>query len=469
MSSDLTPEDVYEFMSAVGHFICSIYGTVLIFGVGGGFLFYNFVYLTNQDYFLGGGFVADLPYFIFASLVIGLAVFGVVKLWRYVSRLRSDKRRICAFLLEAEILLKCNDFAKLKHERALLVQNLRLSPNAYMSEVNEAVGRLGQKEATLKAAIDEVEEAKRRQQQGQRDALLDKIGQVYSAFREQGHTEIIPEECKDYPASIIEDAKKWFDKYQDEERGRKRQEEWEREEYKEALLFISNNHGLPTYYAQLSNARKAFYDEALKLYKEGLLQGALAELRDQNIKEKPQAYITNQDYTDLAGGVEAGKEREKQLLTKKFYFETELGNGEQRFLKSFHKYETCKVSNFGDGFLHALFRKEGQNEGTQHFCTKHLFAKLHPGAQVEVRDWWKNEVDVVFKKGQKKLALEIETGSNKADYVRDKISNLCRAYDQIIVVVPRKVLPKYRAYHDGQKVFVLTAKQAKEHVLEWYK
>ena len=408
---------------------------------------------------------------VLASLLTG-CVLIVIGLWKCVSAYRERKSQLHAFSTFsqdfAQFLAKVNSLEIFEKEGESFRAEIQDWSSYLPTKAEPLKLQFQTKRTELQRAFEKQEREKQRRRQeaiDQREAL---VGRVFEVFLNQEHTDSIPEEFKNFPEDIIEEAEQCFEDARREEGLREREEEQELEERKEAYKFVANYHGLPANYAKLSPEKQWHYNEALQLLKEGKLQQTLATLREQDT-EKPEVYITNQDYIDLAGGVESGKEREKQLLTKKFYFETELGNGEQRFLKSFHKYETCKVSNFGDGFLHALFRKEGQNEGTQHFCTKHLFAKLHPGAQVEVRDWWKNEVDVVFKKGQKKLALEIETGSNKADYVRDKISNLCRAYDQIIVVVPRKVLPKYRAYHDGQKVFVLTAKQAKEHVLEWYK
>ncbi|MBI5355686.1 MAG: hypothetical protein HZB68_04495 [Candidatus Aenigmarchaeota archaeon] len=388
-------------------------------------------------------------------------------MWKYVSRLIGDKLRFRAFLQEANELLKCNDLGKLKHERALLTQNFHLSPNADIIELNKAKGRLDQKEATLQTAIDQAAETKRVQQQNERDALVSKISKVYAAFRAQGHTETIPESCKDFPEEIIDMAKNWHQIMLDQEREEQRKLKAHEANWIEAVKFVWKYHALPAHFQSMGADGKDCYEKALQLDKEGKLGTVVAELREEEHEQRRKDYLTNDDYVQLAGSVEAGKAREKELVQKDFYLASELTKVEQNFLLQFHGFKSFNSSDDGSKLIPVIYHCTTQ-ESPAHFCSKHLFARLHPSAKIEYVDAWRNEVDIMFSRGKQKLAVEIERGTNKPDDVRQKIASLSKAnYAKIIVVVPRKMRSKYRQHHDGKKVFVLTPKNAKEAILEW--
>ncbi|MDD3176068.1 MAG: hypothetical protein PHU51_06335, partial [Candidatus Nanoarchaeia archaeon] len=58
----------------------------------------------------------------------------------------------------------------------------------------------------------------------------------------------------------------------------------------------------------------------------------------------------------------------------------------------------------------------------------------------------------------KRIALEIETGSNKELFVEEKIKYLNKNYDKWIILTSRKNKKKYNKYVDNKKSFCLGVK-----------
>ena len=121
-----------------------------------------------------------------------------------------------------------------------------------------------------------------------------------------------------------------------------------------------------------------------------------------------------------------------------------------------------------DGFVAAggfYITKETQKESNKHFVTKYLFAELHPNMKVEYAKEGKR-ADVAYISRKFKLAIEIETGTNKLDQLATKIKWLNKHFDYWFFVCSRKHLSKYNKYVDGKKSFCLPPKRAKEKVLD---
>lgn len=203
------------------------------------------------------------------------------------------------------------------------------------------------------------------------------------------------------------------------------------------------------------------------MHEQGILAEEVENLRETELEQQRKQFLREEDYLQIAESVERGQQRAEALASKEFFLASELTKPERDFLAKFYGFKSHKVSNFGDGFTGVLYRGDRSNESANHFCTKHLFARLHPTAKIEHKDWWGNEIDVLFTKGNHKCAVEIETGSNKPDYIAEKVAKLHKPYERVILVVPRDKLGKYRMRHDGQKMFVLTAKHAKENIQDW--
>ena len=66
-----------------------------------------------------------------------------------------------------------------------------------------------------------------------------------------------------------------------------------------------------------------------------------------------------------------------------------------------------------------------------------------------------------------KIAIEIETGTNKLEQIGEKLDWLKKTFNYIVFVTPKKYIPKYAVFADNKQVFVLTIKKAREKVLDW--
>jgi len=347
-----------------------------------------------------------------------------------------------------------------------LESDLRRSPQFLEKESQEAMALINTQLERFKQEQAREWELKEQTRVRSEEKRVQQVSDVVEVFKKQKRTDIIPEQFRYYGQSVINSAKDEYTELIRKEHTWTRQREEREEKRAEAFIFVLKNKALPSNFQNLSYEVRCFYDEALELQRQGLLKQQVDELREIKAPEKRTEYITDDDYVQLAGSLDAGKQREEQLKKNVFYFTSELTQNEKNFLLKFHGYKICKVSNFGDGFIYTIYRSASR-ERPIHFCTKYLFARLHASSRVEIRDWYKNEIDVLFTKGTRKFAVEIERGTNKAEYLRKKVSDLRHAYTKTIIVVPREQLPKYRMYHDGEKVFVLTAKDAKDILLKW--
>jgi hypothetical protein len=439
-------------------------------------ILYSKIYLPNNEYIDSGQILWDIAKVILIVTMVLVLIFIVIpRAWSF--RQNRQHARISLYLntRDANELLQETHKDKSEREHFLselqeIAKKLRSTPKFLAEQAAQILPKVENEANRLQKAIEKEKRSAEDKKKSDHDRFVLQANQAYQAFIKQGHTKTIPEAFKNFDHHAIYTAEEWFKDYERENWKVEREKREDEEHRKSALKFVWKHRALPSDYSQMSEERQVHYDEAMALLKSGELKDVIDELREDELEQRRKDYLTDQDYVQLAGSVEAGKEREKELVENDFYFVPELKDAEQNFLLKFHGFKKFKVSDFGERLLPVLYRCSEKNESPNHFCTKHLFARLHPGAKIEAKDWWDNEVDVLFSKGKQKLAVEIERGTNKPADVRDKVSSLCRAkYAKIILVVPRDVLPKYRQYHDGKLVFVSTAKQAKEMILKWLK
>lgn len=406
---------------------------------------------------------------------------GIVRLsvWAYKSReerksKKSDleclKRQANELLEEAQEKARESPdyFNTVSKELSELSQRILRWPKGYLakqcSELFEKVETEHQRLQThCQNVLKEKEIARQKAMQQDRDNTQ----KVFEHFKEQGSTETIPARFAELDSKVIERAKEWYKTSWARQLAVDREIASQEEHWKQACLFVWKHHALPSNYANMSENEKQLYGEAQQLHEQGILAEEIENLRETELEQQRKQFLRQEDYLQIADSVESGQQRAEALASKEFFLASELTKSEREFLAKFYGFKPHKVSNFGDGFTGVLYRGERSNESANHFCTKHLFARLHPTAKIEHKDWWGNEIDVLFNKGNHKCAVEIETGSNKPDYIAEKVAKLHKPYERIILVVPRDKLSKYRIHHDGQKLFVLTAKQAKENLLEW--
>jgi len=436
--------------------------------------FFTGLYLRHKDYIESSQMWWDLAKIVLTVTGIVILIFIIIpRVWRFRENRKYERYNLSINIRDANRLLQEACEKKVRRENLIeelqcIAKSLRATPKFLATQIQQVLPKVENEARRLQEAIEREKHAAEEKEKRKQAEFSRQANQVYQAFIEQGHTRTIPESFKNFDRYAIHIAEKWFENYERERRSVVREKHDEERHRKEAIRFIWKHRALPSDYPQWSNERKAPYEEAMALLNSGQLKNVIDELREEEHEQHRKDYLTDQDYVQLAGSIEAGKQREKELLQRDFYFASELKDVEQNFLLKFHGFKKSKISDFGERLLPVLYRCSERNESPNHFCTKHLFARLHPGAKIEATDWWDNEVDVLFSKGKQKLAVEIERGTNKPEYIKEKIASLVSAkYAKIILVVPRDVLPKYRQYHDGKLVFVSTAKQAREAILKW--
>ena len=121
-----------------------------------------------------------------------------------------------------------------------------------------------------------------------------------------------------------------------------------------------------------------------------------------------------------------------------------------------------------DGKVCAGFyiKKTADKETDRHFCLKHLFAEINQQTKIEYCIENKR-ADVTYIHKELKIAIEIETGTNKEKQLMEKIEWLNKHFIYWIIVCTRDFIPKYSKYVDNKKSFCLTPKKAKEKFREF--
>ncbi|MDD3175722.1 MAG: hypothetical protein PHU51_04555, partial [Candidatus Nanoarchaeia archaeon] len=124
---------------------------------------------------------------------------------------------------------------------------------------------------------------------------------------------------------------------------------------------------------------------------------------------------------------------------KKFYFAKDLTPKEREELIELYGFKNYPFVNFDGNFGNQLFIKNtNSHESDYHFAMKHMFGSLDFGNPMMEYSYKSMVVDVMFTLGKKRIALEIETGSNKELFVEEKIKYLNKNYDKWIILTSRK-------------------------------
>ncbi|MCF7872395.1 hypothetical protein K9L97_05160 [Candidatus Woesearchaeota archaeon] len=74
--------------------------------------------------------------------------------------------------------------------------------------------------------------------------------------------------------------------------------------------------------------------------------------------------------------------------------------------------------------------------------------------------------DVAFIYKNKKIAVEIETGTNNKTQIQNKVEWLNKHFDYWIITAPKKEHKNYKNYVDKKKSFCLGSKKTEQKILE---
>ena len=318
----------------------------------------------------------------------------------------------------------------------------------YQEKLNNTEERIEFNATQLKCKIEikdrlaQQEKHKRQQEEAYEQETIQKLAQY---FENKKSIETIPYWAKNTNPKLIEKAK---DQYIDQARAKIREEEKQKEQeqkWQKAVKFTLQNKELPSTFHELNNQEQELYLKALNLLQQGKLEEEITE----EMPEEPQdPYL---------------RDEEREFINKNFY-EAQFLNAEQKEKLLRYGYKYYSATNLTSGKLgnKVLIRNKQKNESNHHFSQKHLLKTLDPH-QAELEHHYDNQwADLVFTYSECKIAVEIETGTNKETQINKKVDWLNKNFEYWIIVCPRKYLPYYKKFVDKKKSFCLTITEVAE-------
>jgi len=318
----------------------------------------------------------------------------------------------------------------------------------FQEKIKDAEEKIESDSAQLKYKIEmknELEQQEKRRIRQQEAKEQETIQKLIQYFENKKSIETIPYWAKNTNPKLIEKAK---DQYIDEERAKTREEEKQKEQeqrWQKAARFILQNKELPSTFHELNNQEQELYLKALQLLDQGKLEEEITE----EIPEEPQdPYL---------------RDEEKEFLNQNFH-EAKYLNAEQKekLLRYGYKYYSTTDLTTGKLGNKVLIRNKQKNESNHHFSQKHLLKTLDPH-NAELEHHYDNQwADLVFTYSECKIAVEIETGTNKETQINKKVEWLNKNFEYWIIVCPRKHLTYYKKFIDKKQSFCLTITEVAE-------
>ena len=266
-----------------------------------------------------------------------------------------------------------------------------------------------------------------------------KISILYDYFLEKDSAESIPKYAKNYTIQIIEKAQKQFGNHHYAIELEKEKLEEAEENEKRIINHILEIKGLPADYSKLPEKDQATYDKNLELFEKGELKPKI-ELSQEDEKLLEQDFFQANELTD----------EQKEILTKNFQYQ---------YQPFFHLNGTL-----GNNLI---IKNTSKTESNYHFCMKHLISKIDPENSIIEYTIKDMRADVVFTYNKKRIAVEVEKGTNNKKSIKKKIELLNKYFDYWIITCPKAELKNYNKYADKQKSFCLKSKQTQEKIQEF--
>lgn len=266
----------------------------------------------------------------------------------------------------------------------------------------------------------------------------DRIEKLFLYFKEKSSSESIPKWAIPFDRDIINGAQEKFSDSKKEEYEKEREIETIKELEEEANRYILEHKALPANYHEFSWKEKLVYDEAIDKFEKGKLE--------------PKVEIEPED---------------EEMAKNNFFLSTELSvKQKERFIKKYG-YRNYSFSHL-NGKLgnNLIIKNNSKTESDYHFCMKHLIARIDEMdsfIEYSIKDM---RADVAFILGDKKIAVEIEKGTNNEKQIKKKVDWLNTHFDYWIITAPKKEQKNYRKYVDRKKSFCLGSKKTEEKIAE---
>jgi len=264
------------------------------------------------------------------------------------------------------------------------------------------------------------------------------INQLLNYFKKRSSSKSIPKWALKLTKEVINGAQEKFHEFKSKEFELEREIEVQNEEIKQATDYILENKALPANYPELSEGQKTLYLEVFDQFEEGILKP--------NVEIKPE---------------------DKELSKNKFFLTNELSEEQkERFIEDY-SYKSYSFTHLNGKLGNNLvIKNNSKTESDYHFCMKHLIARVDElNSQIEysIKDM---RADVGFIFGNKKIAVEIEKGTNNKKQIKKKVDWLNEHFDYWIITAPKKEQKNYRKYVDKKKSFVFGSKKTEEKIVE---
>ena len=265
-----------------------------------------------------------------------------------------------------------------------------------------------------------------------------KTQELYNYFFEKDSIESIPKYAKNYPIKIIKKAQKKFKDFKYSLELEEEEQIKAEENEQEIINHVLEIKGLPANYSELSNEDKMLYDEKLEQFEKGEL--------------KPIIKLSEED---------------EYLLETSFYLANELSDEQKELLTRYFDYQYYSFT-YLNGKLgnNLIIKNTSKTESNYHFCMKHLIARIDSENSIVEYTIKDLRADVVFTYNKKRIAVEVEKGTNNKKSIIKKVELLNKYFDYWIITCPKKEQKHYRQYVDKQKSFCLRSKQTQEKILQ---
>ncbi len=254
---------------------------------------------------------------------------------------------------------------------------------------------------------------------------------VLEYFKKKDSANSLPDWALNIDYEIVKKAVEEFEKLKHEQI--KQEEIWEK-----VKTFIAEHKAYPLDFSRLDYEEQKMYKKAIRLLKRGKLE------------------INKEIKVD---------EKDKHLIEKNFFHTEELTPEQrERFITQYGYRHHPFIFIDGRSGNNLIIRNDQRKESDYHFCMKHLFAELGDSIIEYSKEGMR--ADVVYTSNNQKIAIEIETGTNKEIDINKKVKWLNKNFDKWIFVVSRKNRKIYSKYADNKKSYCLTLKQAQEKIKE---
>ena len=308
----------------------------------------------------------------------------------------------------------------------------------YPKEINKIKREIKDKERKLREKEEEKQRELEEQELYEEELRIKEnrqIKKLIKYFNKKQSNEAIPEFALTYFPDVIEKAQNKYEKLREKEKSKE-------EKWKTAVSFVLKHKAYPSNFYSLNENEKLMYKKAIKLLKEN-------KLKEENI-----------DYDNAP-------EEDKELLEKRFYHAEELKPEIRDKLIKKYGYESYSgLFRDGKSGNNVIIKNYGKRESNYHFHMKHVFAEIDKqNSKVEYSiDGLRADVAFIYSK--KKIAVEIETKSNKQLQISNKVKWLNKYFDYWVFVCSRENKKYYSRYVDNKKSFCLTLKDADRKVVE---